>query len=230
MAAAGRCKTIVAMNVEPTSSSSQGASAQEAAFDAQSPRRRTKAPQTRRGDLMDAAERLFLGKGIAATSIDDIVLGAQVAKGTFYLYFSSKEALLGALQERFIEAFCDRLQRAMDRHRPDNWRARLRSWVDAGINTYLDHVALHDVVFHEYRPQDRRLKNDNPVIDQLAKLLGQGAAAGAWKVDDARLSAVILFNALHGVADDAVAAGRTAERRRLANSLANFFERALCAG
>lgn len=193
------------------------------------PRRRTKAPETRAPALMDAAERLFVDKGIAATSIDDIAAGAQVAKGTFYLYFPSKEALLGALQQRFVDTFCARLQEAMDRHRPDNHRARLKAWAETGLQTYLDNVALHDVVFHEYRPEDRRMRNDNAVITQLVALLVQGAAARVWRVDDATMTAVILFNALHGVADDAVAMGQTSEadRKRRARALTNFFEQAL---
>ncbi|CAA2103742.1 hypothetical protein [Variovorax paradoxus] len=73
------------------------------------------------------------------------------------------------------------------------------------------------------------MRNDNTVITQLAVPLGQGAAAGTWSVDDATMTAVILFNALHGVADDAVAMGQTsdAQRKRRARSLANFFGKAL---
>ncbi|QSI29947.1 TetR family transcriptional regulator [Variovorax sp. RKNM96] len=194
-------------------------------------RRRTKAPETRAVALMDAAERLFIAKGIASTSIDDIAAGAQVAKGTFYLYFPSKEAMLGALQQRFVDTFCERLQNAMDRHRPDNHHARLKAWVETGLETYLDNVALHDVVFHEYRPEDRRMRNDNAVITQLVGLLKHGDAAGVWEVEDATLTAVILFNALHGVADDAVAMGPAgdpvADRRRRARALTRFFEQAL---
>jgi len=66
------------------------------------------------------------------------------------------------------------------------------------------------------------MRNDNTVITQLAALLGHGAAAGTRSVDDATMTAVILFNALHGVADDAVAMGQTsdAQRKRRALSLA----------
>jgi hypothetical protein len=48
-------------------------------------------------------------------------------------------------------------------------------------------------------------------------------------VEDATLSAVILFNALHGVADDAVAMRQTgeAERKRRARTLTRFLEQAL---
>ena len=47
--------------------------------------------------LLAAANDLFLEKGVAKTSIDDIVKRAQVAKGTFYLYFKDKGELQQAL-------------------------------------------------------------------------------------------------------------------------------------
>ena len=44
--------------------------------------------------IIKSSFTLFVEKGIAKTSIDDIVKGANMAKGTFYLYFKDKEALL----------------------------------------------------------------------------------------------------------------------------------------
>lgn len=41
--------------------------------------------------LINAAYELFVEKGVASTSIQNIVSRAGVAKGTFYLYFKSKE-------------------------------------------------------------------------------------------------------------------------------------------
>ena len=40
--------------------------------------------------LLDTAFNLFTKKGIKDTSIQDIVDNANVAKGTFYLYFKDK--------------------------------------------------------------------------------------------------------------------------------------------
>ncbi len=45
-------------------------------------------------DLIQAAYQLFLTKGVDQTSIDEIVKRADVAKGTFYLYFSDKNDLV----------------------------------------------------------------------------------------------------------------------------------------
>ena len=62
---------------------------------------RTKPAEQRRADLLAAGRTLFLAKGIAATSLDDITRQAGVSKGLFYLYFASKEDLVLALQEQF---------------------------------------------------------------------------------------------------------------------------------
>lgn len=44
----------------------------------------------KREKLYNSAYKLFMVKGIKNTAIDDIVKGAGVAKGTFYLYFKDK--------------------------------------------------------------------------------------------------------------------------------------------
>lgn len=54
----------------------------------------------RRAQLLDAALRLLAERGFAATSVDAIAKAAGLAKGTVYLYFPTKEALLDALIER----------------------------------------------------------------------------------------------------------------------------------
>lgn len=44
----------------------------------------------KREDLLNAAYELFTSKGVFDTSISDIVKKANLAKGTFYLYFKDK--------------------------------------------------------------------------------------------------------------------------------------------
>lgn len=46
--------------------------------------------QEKKQSLLDAAYALFTEKGVSKTSVDEIVRGANVAKGTFYLYFKDK--------------------------------------------------------------------------------------------------------------------------------------------
>lgn len=68
--------------------------------------RRTLSPRKtkteRRRELLDAARDVFVEKGFAAASVDDIVLRAGVARGTFYLYFQDKRAVFEALVDEFL--------------------------------------------------------------------------------------------------------------------------------
>lgn len=59
--------------------------------------------ESRRDALVDASSRVFMAKGVTATSVDDIVEAAGVAKGTFYLYFKTKDDAVNAVAERIVE-------------------------------------------------------------------------------------------------------------------------------
>ncbi len=56
--------------------------------------------QEKRRALLDAAYELFLERGTAKTSVEDITSRAKVGKGTFYLYFQDKGAVMQALLGR----------------------------------------------------------------------------------------------------------------------------------
>lgn len=47
--------------------------------------------------LRDVASTLFIERGFASTSIEDIVTAAGASRATFYAHFPSKEALLGEI-------------------------------------------------------------------------------------------------------------------------------------
>lgn len=59
--------------------------------------------ERRKQDLLNIAYRMFIQKGYENTSVDDIIIEAGIAKGTYYYYFESKEATLEAVIEMMIE-------------------------------------------------------------------------------------------------------------------------------
>ncbi len=74
------------------------------------PARRGVGRERRRQDLIGAALAVFASKGVATTSVDDIVRAAGVAKGTFYLYFETKDDIVGAVAQRMVEGVADRIE------------------------------------------------------------------------------------------------------------------------
>jgi AcrR family transcriptional regulator len=186
-------------------------------------RPRTKAPERRRDELMNAAQRLFLKKGVGATTVEEITSGADVAKGTFYLYFSSKEDVLAALGNRFGREHLMAIKAAIAEKPEAEWREKLGVWARACATTYLDSIELHDIVFYGARPRTREGLVDNIVIDDLVELLQGGVEAGVWTVEDPRFTGVFLFSGLHSVVDDAYSKEKRVNRSRLASRLERLF-------
>jgi TetR/AcrR family transcriptional regulator len=71
-------------------------------------RARRRRKHARAQELRDAALALFVEKGFDATRIEDIAVRAGTSKGTLYLYYPSKDALLqAALDTRASEALAE---------------------------------------------------------------------------------------------------------------------------
>lgn len=77
-------------------------------------RARTEEAKRARGALLvSAAERLFASRDFEDISIAEITRAAGLAKGTFYLYFESKEALFLHLLSREMSAWFDDARAAL---------------------------------------------------------------------------------------------------------------------
>ena len=67
-----------------------------------------KAPDVRRREIVETAMRLFLERGYEHTSTTDVMKALQIAKGTIYHYFPSKEALMEAVVDHMADGFVQR--------------------------------------------------------------------------------------------------------------------------
>lgn len=64
---------------------------------------RTERREQTREELLSSAERLFVGKGFHATSVEEIAQEAGYTKGAVYSNFGSKEDLFFAIYERRVD-------------------------------------------------------------------------------------------------------------------------------
>ena len=50
--------------------------------------------ERRKQELLQIAYRMFISRGYENTSVDEIIAEADIAKGTYYYYFETKEQML----------------------------------------------------------------------------------------------------------------------------------------
>ena len=62
--------------------------------------------EERKKEILMIARKLFAEKGYDQTSINDILKIIEIAKGTFYYYFTSKEELLEEIIMQIILCEC----------------------------------------------------------------------------------------------------------------------------
>src|SRR5207249_12012009 len=95
-----------------------------------------KSPEDRRQEILDAAQRVFSERGVSKVTVADIAEAAEVAKGTVYLYFGSKEHLLLALRDRFTDALLAHVSDLLSRAGEVDWWAVVDTaveWMDDRI-------------------------------------------------------------------------------------------------
>jgi len=178
---------------------------------------RTKPPEQRRADLLDASKELFLAKGVAATSLDDITARAGVSKGLFYLYFHSKDDLLGALQDQFSAQLALRIRAVTEP--VEDWPAKLDACVQVIFDSYAERDDLHQVLFHHGGHVSASHRQAHELtLHAIRDLFSGGTAAGVFDVEDPEATAALCWASTHGFdqgpADDRlVAAARLLFRR-----------------
>jgi AcrR family transcriptional regulator len=83
--------------------------------------------------LADAGAAQFRARGYRSTSVDDIVAAANVARGTFYKYFTDKQDLLAAVAAEIYEAgiaFAERIAQVDPLSEGDTLPHWLATYVD----------------------------------------------------------------------------------------------------
>lgn len=157
----------------------------------------TKPPEDRRRELLDAATKLFVRKGISETTVADITEAAHVAKGTFYLYFDSREHLQAALRERFVDEMMAHALPLVARVGKEDWWGLVDAVAESIVDFTLDHADLCTFIMqqpHTPGTKDILAESEQRVNVMMTSSIQVGIDAGAFQVDDPELAAVFLKN------------------------------------
>ena len=74
-----------------------------------------------RTKITDAAIKLFSTRGFSAASVDDICEEAGISKGAFYHHFESKQALVLALLDGWLQAIDSAIEASKDKTAPETF-------------------------------------------------------------------------------------------------------------
>ena len=104
----------------------------------------------RREQILEAAYQLFHESGFSAATMDQIAERAELAKGTLYLYFKSKEEVYYALLDRGLEILIGLLEDKVNQRPPrDRILEELAATLSQFHKDYTDYIRLFMVMNQE---------------------------------------------------------------------------------
>lgn len=149
-----------------------------------------KDPAARRAEFIQAAMRLFAEQGLDDTAVSDIVAAAQVAQGTFYLYFQSKADVVNAVVADISEQIVEGVEEIADEEGTPALDKVLRM-CEALLSVVSDDTALLEFfhrpgneAFHDRVSRDAVLL----LVPVFERVIVQGCEEGTFKIshpDDA---------------------------------------------
>ena len=164
-------------------------------------KRSERRPEDRRLEILDAAVKVFVEQGFNDATVADITAAAGVAKGTFYLYFESKEHLLGALKERLVDEMMGRIVEFYSRLGKDDWWGLIDGMLDELIDYTFDQRDLVFIFVREpfgSRSLDIFEDSEKRMTELFAEGIKQGIDAGVFECSDPEATAIMLHHAIDG--------------------------------
>lgn len=165
-----------------------------------------KDPEVRRSELLDIAFELIQRVGFDAMSVEDVTTAANVAKGTFYHYFATKDDLQVQLLERFASGLNEHLSQvvpALSGSAPE----RLRGLVEAAGVYKAERIGMMSSLVYLYRKGNHGLRYRlfqawaEATRAVLLPVVEQGIADGSFTNVDAVATSDVLLTLWYEGAD-----------------------------
>jgi AcrR family transcriptional regulator len=167
--------------------------------------RRARERALRRAEVLDTTRRLFARKGYQRTTMVEVAAASEVALGTLYQIFPSKEAMLCSLLEDYIDQLIERVRAAAA---ADGSRDMLPKVVRTQLAFSLENadvlrLYLSGWTGYEFSVRQRfgeRLDDKyEQYLDVLETLFRRGARDGAFVAGPPRRLAVTLAGMIHAL-------------------------------
>lgn len=166
---------------------------------------KSEARQDTRGELVEAAWRLFSTAGYDATPVEAIIDAVGLSKGAFYYYFNGKEDILDAVVGRMIEEMAleiediPHMKDLSPMEKINRFMEAISSWKLAHLDILSEAVKViyrDENAIIRYKMNRKALEEFTPV---LAEIVRQGVEEGAFdaeRPEDAAEIILVFSNAM----------------------------------
>ncbi len=188
-----------------------------------------KAPEERRAEIVETADRLFREHGYARVSVEMIIREIGVAKGTFYYYFGSKPEILQAIVDRTLDGIVELAEAVAD----DPSHSAMQKMESLLGNSHIGGDESLEVADMLHLPENRELHeltNVQTVLRLspiLARIVEQGKAEGVFDVENALETIQFLFTGAQFLTDGGMFGFTEAELRARRLVMQTIIEKAL---
>jgi AcrR family transcriptional regulator len=148
--------------------------------------------------ILEAAEEVLRRYGPAKANVVDVARALGVSHGSVYRHFPSKAALRDAVTERWLESISAPLAEvaAGEGAAPE----RLERWLDLLVQAKRRKALDDPELFATYialaaEAREVVQAHVETLVDQLARIVGDGVAAGEFATGDPRAAARAAFDA-----------------------------------
>ena len=156
----------------------------------------------RRREIVDAAKAVFVEKGYHAASISDIIKRAGIARGTFYLYFNSKDAVFESILELAMQELNARIMSVDVTEGAPPPSLQLHQNVSRVLEYMLADRALILILNHGLPPDAELAKRVEAFFDHVEELIARsltyGMSVGLVRTCDSALAAAQILGAIRG--------------------------------
>ena len=169
--------------------------------------RRQKEKTERRKAILSAAREVFFEKGFMAATVDAIADKCDLAKGTIYLYFKSKEELYISMMAEGMELLRKDLVKVLDLALPGD--GLLGEVLQTYFAFYRENRKYFTVIFLSSHPDVRERVPDevlNECMDSargcmqvVSDVIGRGIESGVFRRVDPWPVANILWATVNGI-------------------------------
>jgi len=157
----------------------------------------------RREQIIEAAVETFVRLGLSDARMEDIAAEAGLSKGTLYLYFDSKDALIGAILESVLARELEEARRLLEAER--SAEEKLEALIDVIVEDAMDLLPLMPLYF-EFLSMSLRQEAVREVLQQpfndyleiLVTVIEQGKAEDEFRQVDSRSAALALGTLIDG--------------------------------